>query len=69
MYPAGPCPKYERGLEIDSRAQGDEARRYRFARWRGRGEMVDKVHGIGTMNPHQLQALYDFEIADRPGYE
>ncbi len=33
------------------------------------GALVDKLHGIGTMNAHHLQELYDFEMADRPGYE
>ena len=32
-------------------------------------ELVDKLHGIATMNAHHLQELYDFEMADRPGYE
>ncbi len=33
------------------------------------GDLVDRLHGIARMTASDVQTIYDFKIADRPGYE
>src|SRR5690606_27521319 len=69
MYPAG----HARNTTADLR----DILRHKFALLGALGlpdgadvqAFVDKFEGLGELDAYQMASLYDFEIADRPGYE